>query len=612
MLKKLLRAIGARRGQTQSAAPAGWVEQQLDKLACGKIEEVEQEAREVCAREPRCAEAYYLAGKTLLARRKFGAAAAELRQAIAIEPGQAEFHHELGHAARGLGEKSEALASFERALAIRNDYVSAAYYAGVMHGETGDVEEARDRLSLALDLDPLSSAARTDLARLLMDQGEPEAALDLLREAVTRGIADVAVYSWLARLLLRAGDAGAAEETYSAAIERFPGDAALLVNFGMLKLGQLGDASAAEALFRSAIEIDPASVEAQANLGLSLQEQGRFDEAIEHYERQLLRQPRVLEYRWNRGLVNLIRGNFGAGWPDYELRKSRPDAGGVHEKFTLPDWDGSPLRGRSVLIYGEQGIGDEIMFASCLPDVIAQAGSCVIECDARLESLYRRSFPQARIAARTGGRERDWRATYPDLEVQCAIASLPRFLRRSESDFPAHGGYLVADGAASARWGARLEAFGNAPRVGISWRGGTLRTRGALRSLALADLGELFDLEGISFVVLQRGLTDEERAEIAARKSVIVPESVADLDELAALVRSLGLVISVPTTTVHVAGALGQPVWILLTRSPEWRYLWQGDRMPWYPTATLLRQARGGGWRDVVRETFARLQEWKR
>jgi tetratricopeptide (TPR) repeat protein len=620
MLRKLLRAMGAGhgsgRGETPQASPtppaAGWVEQQLGRLARGMIEEVEREARDACAREPRCAEAHFLAGKALLARGEFSTAATELRRAIELKPGEADFHHDLGIASRGLGEKRLALTAFDRALAIRHDHISAAYHAGLTHAELGEFEEAKDCYSLALAFDPLSSAARTDLARLFMDQDKPQAALDLLREAVTGNIADCAVYSCLAKLLVQVGEVRAAEDAYRAAIERFPDNAALLVNFGMLRLGQLGDATGAEALFRRAIEIDPGSLEAQANLGLSLQEQGRFDEAIEHYERRLALQPEVLEYRWNRGVVHLMQGNFDAGWRDYELRKSRSDAGGVHEKFALPDWDGSPLGGRSILIYGEQGLGDEIMFASCLPEVIAQSNVCVIECDDRLQSLYRRSFPRARIVARTPGRGRDWRAAYPGLEIQSAIGSLPRFLRRSESDFPAHRGYLVADGEATARWRQRLEASGAATIVGIAWRGGTLRTRGPLRSLALDELGDLLGSEGVTFVMLQRGLTEEERAQIATQTNLFNPEAIADLDDLAALVRALDLVISVPSTIAHLAGALGQPVWILLTRSPEWRYLWRGDRMPWYPAATLLRQPHTGGWGIVMRETFTKLQQWKR
>ncbi len=608
MLRKLLRAMGARHASRSGEMPqsppkppaGGGISQRLDKLPGGMIGEVEREARDACARDPHRAESHYVAGKEFLAHGDFSAAATELRCAIELDSGQAEFFHDLGIAFRGLGEKRQALAAFERTLAIGHGHVSAAYHAGLTHAELGELADAKDCYSLALAFDPCSSAARIELAGLLMDQDMPQAALDLLREALAEGIADAAVYSRLARFSVQTGDVRAAEDAYRAAIERFPDNAGLLVNFGMLWLGQLGDATEAETLFRRAIAIDPESVEAQANLGLSLQEQGRFDEALRHYEGQLALRPAVVEYRWNRGLLHLIQGNFREGWRDYELRKSRADAGGIHDKFNLPDWDGSPLRGRSILIYGEQGLGDEIMFASCLPEVISDSGSCTIECDARLESLYRRSFPEAKIAARASGRGRDWRTACPELEIQSAIGSLPRFLRRSASDFPPRGRYLVADGQARARWRARFETCGGAPTVGISWRGGTPRTRGLLRSIALGEIVKLIDSAHATFVVLQRGLTAEEHSALAAHPNVWMSEEVSDLDELAALVSVLDLTISVPSTTVHLAGALGRPLWVLLGHSPEWRYLWEGERMPWYPSAKLYRRNRDEDWQAVL------------
>lgn len=619
MLRELHRALRAFFGtgdgeRVAAVAPAppprSWLDEQLAKLAVGMLREVEQEASAACRGKPADPEAHYLAGKAALARRDYPHAASALRRAIELAPHWAGSHHDLGLALRELGDKPAALAAFQRAIALQHDHVPALFHAGQLHAELGENEDARDCFGLALAFDPLSSAARIEHARLLAQSDGFEAAIELLREAVRKEIADAAVFCRLAELLNEHGDAREAVATYRAGIERFPDDPAPLVNLGMIRLGHFGDAGEAEALFRRAAELDPTLIEAQANLGLALQEQGRFDEAIEHYERVLAAQPRVAEYRWNRGLANLILGKFGAGWEDYELRKLRPDAGGVHEKFTLPDWDGSPLQGRSLLVYGEQGLGDEIMFASCLPDVIAQAGWCVVECDARIDALYRRSFPKARIEARGRERGRDWRATYPALELQSAVGSLPRYLRRHDADFPMHEGYLIADAEAQARWRARLLALGALPKVGISWRGGTLRTRSGLRSLALEQLAPLLDGGEVTFVVLQRGLSADERAALAQRSNVFIPEAIADVDELAALLSALDLAVSVPGTNVHLAGALGRPLWVLVTCSPEWRYLWQGERMPWYPSARLLRQPRPGDWQAVVSEARERLERW--
>ncbi len=619
MLRELHRALRAFFGAGKAGRPAviaapppgaRWLEEQLERLAAGMLHEVTQEASAARERNPHNPEAHYLMGRLALASRDFAGASVAFRRATELAPHRANFHHDLGLALRELGEKRAALTAYQRAVTLQHDHVPAIFHAGQLHGELGEVEDARDCFSLALAFDPLSSAARIELARLLAESHGVDAATELLREAVRKGIADVAVLCRLAELLNQQGAAREAVAAYRSAIDKFPDDPAPLVNLGMIWLGQFGDAREAEALFRRAAELDPALVEAQANLGLALQEQGRFEDAFQHYDQLIAAEPGVVEYRWNRGLANLIVGKYVAGWQDYELRKVRPDAGGVHEKFTLPDWDGSPLKGRSILVYGEQGLGDEVMFASCLPDVIAQAALCVVECDARVEALYRRSFPQARVEARGRERARDWRAAHPALELQSAVGSLPRYLRQRDADFPVHAGYLVADARATARWRERLQALGSSPKVGISWRGGTLRTRSGLRSLALEQLAPLLDSSGVTFVVLQRGLSADERAALARRSNVFIPEAMADVDELVALMSALDLTISVPSTNVHLAGALGRPIWVLLTHSPEWRYRWQGERMFWYPSARLFRQSRPGDWQSVVNRTCGILQQW--
>jgi tetratricopeptide (TPR) repeat protein len=577
-------------------------------MAAGLADEVTREAAAELGRNPGNAEGHYLSGRLAAARQDWPRARAALQRAVELAPGRADFHYDLGLALRALGEKRTALAAMERALELQHDHVPAAYHAGKLHAELGELEDARDCYGLALAFDPRSSASRVELARLLEASVGLEAARSVLEEAVAREIADAAVISELAVLAKREGDFARAGKLYESAMTRFPGNAAVAANLGLLRLAQFGDAVEAERLFRRALELDPGQIEAWANLDLALQEQGRFEEALAHCERAIRERPDVVEFRWNRGLAHLLLGRFGAAWEDYELRKGRPDAGGVHEKFTLPDWDGTPLAGRSILVYGEQGLGDEIMFASCLDEVIARAELTVVECDARLANLYRRAFPRARIEPRGPQRERDWRATYPSLELQAAVGSLPLYLRRDASDFPERSAYFKPDSEKTARWRLLLGALTPRRAVGISWRGGTPRTRGLLRSLRLDDLQPLLDAPGSTFVVLQRALSPEERSALSGRANVFIPEDLANLDEFAALLAALDLVVSADNSTVHLAGALGRPVWVLLSASPDWRYLWEGERMPWYPSARLLRQRDSRDWHSVVDECRSRLE----
>src|SRR6185295_15345244 len=234
------------------------------------------------------------------------------------------------------------------------------------------------------------------------------------------------------------------------------------------------------------------------------------------------------DLRWHRATALLLRGDYARGWPEHEARKSIR-GGAIHREFPYPEWDGAPLGDGALLVYAEQGVGDEIMFASCIPDLAARGVHCVLECAPRLASLFGRSFPAVTVhgAARDGSR--DWLGAYPALRAQSAIGSLPRFLRNAPEAFPARGGYLVPDARRTESWRARLAALGPGIKIGISWRGGTPKTRGRLRSMAPAELQPLLALEHARFVSLQYGAPEPE----LPSPLTSWPEAVADLDETA-------------------------------------------------------------------------------
>ncbi|HXD51279.1 MAG TPA: glycosyltransferase, partial [Burkholderiales bacterium] len=202
----------------------------------------------------------------------------------------------------------------------------------------------------------------------------------------------------------------------------------------------------------------------------------------------------------------------------------------------------------------------------------------------------------------------------PRVDFQVAIGSLPLHFRGTCAAFPANSGYLVADDARIERWRSRLAAAPNRLRVGIAWRGGSLRTRQLMRSLALAHWQSLLTQPDVDFVSLQYGDVSEESAQLRDRHGITLRSFGAELtaiEELAAAIAALDLIISVDNTVAHLAGALGLPVWILLPFAPEWRYLRSGDTMPWYPSARLFRQSRPREWETVIAETAAALRQVK-
>jgi hypothetical protein len=309
------------------------------------------------------------------------------------------------------------------------------------------------------------------------------------------------------------------------------------------------------------------------------------------------------EARLNRALARLKLGRFEEAWPDYEARKCAR-GNYVPRALPLPEWKGQSLRGKRLLIYAEQGLGDQIMFASCVPDVLAQADSCMIECAPQLVALFKRSFPTAAIESQAhGDASLAGLAQAARIDYQVAIGSLPAQFRKRRSDFPGHAGYLRGEPARIDYWKHRLDALGPGLKIGISWSGGAPSTRGASRSTHLAEWLPILQQTACHFVNLQYGSAGAELRAITREQQMVIhdwPEAIANYDETAALVMALDLVISVQTALVHLAGALGKPAWVALQAACEWRYGGQDETMPWYPSVRLLRQAHPGDWQPVV------------
>jgi len=314
----------------------------------------------------------------------------------------------------------------------------------------------------------------------------------------------------------------------------------------LLDVGKLDSAVAA---LESACALAPDDTQNTVLLGGALQSAGRTQAAIDCFRKVIERDPGHARAHASLALSLLGSGDYANGWPEYEWRL-RLAADTIYRPYPFPLWRGEPLGGKSILITSEQGIGDEIMFASCYQETIDRAGECFIECSTRLVSLFARSFPRARIVARNLSRMPDWGAL-PAFDFHVPGGSLPLHLRRSARDFPHRRSYLVPDEARVRHWRSRLDELGPGLKVGLAWTGGLAGTLRAVRSLRLKELQPLLDVQGARFASL-------EFVESTAGP-VWWPEATRNVDESAALVCALDLVISVTTTVAHVAGAVGLP-----------------------------------------------------
>jgi hypothetical protein len=254
------------------------------------------------------------------------------------------------------------------------------------------------------------------------------------------------------------------------------------------------------------------------------------------------------------------------------------------------------LAQQTILIHGEQGLADEIMLATCYPDIIQQAGRCVIVCEARLERLFRRSFPQAIVLGVPQGSEHQWRLPGQlSIDVQCPSGALPRFLRRSAEAFPRQQQLLTADPDRVAAWRKRWATVGQGIKIGVSWQAGADALNSARRSTPLAQWQPLLGAPGIHWINLQDGDYHDELAETVARQGVMIYDELEtnrqyDLDNLAAMIAALDLVITVDNTTAHLSAALGIPTWIVLPEPADWRWLTRRNDSVWYNSVRLFRQ----------------------
>jgi hypothetical protein len=344
------------------------------------------------------------------------------------------------------------------------------------------------------------------------------------------------------------------------------------------------------------------------NLGCALQCAGDIGAALAQYEVSLGLDPGDGITQLHLSIAHLTNGDFERGWEHYDKRWLRDTAS--PRRLHLPEWRGEPLAGKRLLIWGEQAPGDQVMFASCVSDVSRQAAACVLECNPRLLDLFRRSFPDCQVVGGISQEDLDRTLAAHPCDIQIPIGSLPKFTRRDWSAFPPHAGYLVPEPEAGKLWADRLAALPGRLKVGLSWRGGLPKTRQLLRSQPLASWAPILGVAQVDFISLQYTPCRDEIEQMRDTLGTTIwhwQEAIDDLNQTAALMAQLDVVITVCNTAVHFAGALNLPAWVMTPFIPEWRYLARGEAMPWYPSVTLLRQTDPHDWASVVEAARSRL-----
>ena len=541
----------------------------------GRVAEAQALYRQILAVDAQHFDSLHLLGLTAVQAGDAEGGVRLIRQALAVRPGVAEAHYNLGHALLTLRRPAEALESFAVALQIKPRDAQCQFEAGNALKELGRNDEAIARYDEATRLDPRYAEAHNNRGIALKDA-------DRFDEAV------------------------AAYDTAISLSPRYP-EAHSNRGNALKEMVRFDEALAAH---DRAIALKPDYAEAHYNRGNVLGDLKRYDEALASYDTALQLRPDYAEATHNKALLLLGRGRYGEGFALYRARWQSQSFGGEHLQSDVPDWDGAAGDG-PVLLWPEQGIGDEIFYASLMPLLADARARVTLAADRRLHDIYRRSFPWLTVTdkdamlAPLAGR----------FTAQAPIGDLGAILGLDAEKLAARApSFLRADPAR--REALRREASfpKSGPVVGLAWKSANHKF-GAEKSLRLVDLAPVLAVPGLTFVNLQYG---DVAADIAAAKAALdvtvhQVEGVDiynDIDGLMALVDACDVVVTTSNITAHLAGAIGKKAVVLVPSGRGCLWYWQGgSNNLWYPSLTRAAQPRIGDWQPAITAAAAWVRD---
>lgn len=376
----------------------------------------------------------------------------------------------------------------------------------------------------------------------------------------------------------------------------------------------MGRHEEARAAFEDILDDYPSDMTVLGKLGVFHYSVGEFDAAETKLSMAVAAKPDDVEAHWHLATLYLSQRRWNEGWGLYGWRWSMSKTVAQETMISLPKWTGENLSGKRIIIWGEQGLGDELMFATCVPDFLEKATPdlCVLACDQRLAAIFGRSFKDVHIQPmdRQGNTHSSFQM--PVCDVQIAAGDLPTILRLHDDDFPSVRCRLTPDPTRAARWRKRLDDLGLGLKVGIAWRGGALERFRRCKSSKLSDWAEVLATPGFQFINLQYGDCAMELAALADNELLVHHfddlDPVADPEGQMTLISKLDLVIQTSNASAHMAGMLGVPVWNLVPYVADWRWGLETEACLWYPAMRLFRQPVLGDWASVLERVAKELR----
>ena len=520
-------------------------------------------------------------------------------QLLHQQPGDAETCTFLGMLALQQNRPATAAAYLGAALQREPALPQAHLLLGLVRLKQNQDDAALQSFQRVAELEPANADAWNNQGVVLLRKKAPRPALGCFHKVLEVAPRHIDGHVNLARAHLELKQWAEAEQTLLKLLAFRP-DVVTAHEFLGRACFQQGRTDQAMIALRKAVALGPNRASAWISLGLGLLESAQFDEAQECFHKAMALAPQDPVAQANAGMTDLLAGRWLEGWPRYQQRLQLPNLD--MERFQVPGplWDGQALKGRTLLVHGEQGMGDLIQFCRYVPRIVAERGGpVVLVCHPPLKPLLR-TVPGVWEVVAKGDQT-------PPYHYRTWIMNLPGVFQTTPATIPADIPYLSADPQRVVHWGQRLTDGPRRFRVGLAWAGNPKFGGDHKRSMSLATLAPLARVPNVAFYSLQKGgrPNDAFPPELALQDFTA---ELTDFADTAALVMNLDLVISVDTAVAHLAGALGRPVWTLLPRIPDWRWLLDREDTPWYPTMRLFRQTTPGAWGPVLERVVQELQ----
>jgi tetratricopeptide (TPR) repeat protein len=578
------------------------IQDAVDCHRAGDLEKAEELYLRILGEQPGNPGVLHLLGTLAHQKGRHDVALDLLGRAIAADQSIAEFHNTIGVILQAIGRLEESLGEYRQAILLRPDYAEAYNNLAMVFQSRGKCSQAIENYKQAAQLAPDCAEIHYNLANALSAGGRLGEAADSYKRALKLKPDYAEAYNNLAISLREQGEIEQATENYRRAIRLEPDCVRFHSNLASI-LQHQGRLAEALVHCERAVGLAPDCAEVYHNLASVLRDQGRCDEAVEQNRRAIGLRPEHAETHWNQAIAHLLNGDFSEGWKEYEWRrKTDSRASAYPHTHRKPIWNGEFLAGKRLLVHCEQGLGDCIQFVRYLPMVKASGAAVIFEAWPSLCGLLK-EFDEIDELVELSFETK----TRAQFDCCASIMDLPGIFGTVEETIPASVPYIHADPARAEYW--RRKLAGPDFKVGIVWAGSARHANDHNRSCRLEHFAPIGRIEGIKLYGLQKGEPARQADELAGEVALEnLAEHFADFTDAAAAIESLDMVISVDTAVLHLAGAMGKPVWALLPFAPDWRWMLGRADSPWYPTMKLFRQEEWGDWNSVLRNVTEELR----